>query len=193
LILWKLALITLLTGYYKMANYDEIMRKSIEKVVEFIQSMYDSQTGTFPRGEEGVKIAVEKKFGEQAGQFADYVVEKLSVKSQGTVQEQPTAGADMSEEGAQSQYYYEKLADEVFALNPNLDTSGRADDVLNAAYPLMVRDLGQKGARYKLNYDEDFPSDFVSAYGELKKGGSVNQQSTEGSDELLRIRQLSGF
>lgn len=48
------------------------------EVVEFIKSMYDSQTGTFPRGEEGVKIACEKKFGEQAGQFAHYVVEKLS-------------------------------------------------------------------------------------------------------------------
>jgi hypothetical protein len=62
-----------------------------QEVVEFIQSMYDAQTGTFPRGEEGVKIACEKKFGEQAGQFAHYVVEKLSAKSQAgqTMQEQP--------------------------------------------------------------------------------------------------------
>ena len=64
-----------------------------KEVVEFIQSMYDGQTGTFPRGEEGVKIACEKKFGEQAGQFAHYVVEKLSAKTQGmvapTMQEQP--------------------------------------------------------------------------------------------------------
>lgn len=52
------------------------------EVVEFIASMYDRETGTFPRGEEGVKIAVEKKFGEQAGQFANYVVEKLSIKDQ---------------------------------------------------------------------------------------------------------------
>jgi hypothetical protein len=97
-------------------------------------------------------------------------------------------------EGTRSQYYYEKLADEVFALNPNLDTSGRADDLLNAAFPLMVRDLGsKKRANNLLNYDEDFPSDFVSAYGELKKGAAVNQQSTEGSDELFRIRQLSGM
>lgn len=66
-----------------------------QEVVEFIQSMYDAQTGTFPRGEEGVKIACEKKFGEQAGQFAHYVVEKLSAKTQGmgapTMQEQPVA------------------------------------------------------------------------------------------------------
>jgi hypothetical protein len=64
-----------------------------KEVVEFIQSMYDGQTGTFPRGEEGVKIACEKKFGEQAGQFAHYVVEKLSAKTQGmatpAIQEQP--------------------------------------------------------------------------------------------------------
>jgi hypothetical protein len=64
-----------------------------EEVMEFIASMYDREAGTFPRGEEGVKIAVEKKFGEQASQFADYVVEKLSVKSQGTVQEQPVEQA----------------------------------------------------------------------------------------------------
>lgn len=58
-----------------------------QEVVEFISSMYDRQTGTFPRGEEGVKIAVEKKFGEQAGRFAHYVVEKLSAKNQPAVQE----------------------------------------------------------------------------------------------------------
>jgi hypothetical protein len=54
-----------------------------QEVVEFIASMYDRNTGTFPRGEEGVKIACEKKFGEQAGQFAHYVVEKLSMKGEG--------------------------------------------------------------------------------------------------------------
>jgi len=64
-----------------------------EEVMEFIASMYDRDSGTFPRGEEGVKIAVEKKFGEQASRFADYVVEKLSVKSQNTVQEQPVEQA----------------------------------------------------------------------------------------------------
>jgi hypothetical protein len=53
-----------------------------KEVVEFIASMYDRNTGTFPRGEEGVKIAVEKKFGEQAGRFANFVVEKLSAKNQ---------------------------------------------------------------------------------------------------------------
>jgi hypothetical protein len=52
------------------------------QVVEFIMSMYDQQQGTFPKGEEGVKIAVEKRFGDQAGQFASQVVERLSTKEQ---------------------------------------------------------------------------------------------------------------
>lgn len=51
-----------------------------QEVVEFIASLYDRENKTFPKGEEGVKIAVEKKFGEQAGRFADFVVEKLSAK-----------------------------------------------------------------------------------------------------------------
>jgi hypothetical protein len=73
-----------------------------------------------------------------------------------------------------SSYYYEKLADELFALNPNLDTSGRADEVLNAAFPLIVRDLGsKKRANNLLNYDQDFPSDFVSAYGELQRANKT--------------------
>jgi hypothetical protein len=52
------------------------------EVVEFIMSMYDQQQGTFPKGEEGVKIAVEKRFGDHAGQFASQVVERLSAKEQ---------------------------------------------------------------------------------------------------------------
>ena len=61
-----------------------------QEILEFITSMYDPATGTFPRGEEGVKIACEKKFGEQAGQFAQFAVERLSVKAQAPVQSEPT-------------------------------------------------------------------------------------------------------
>lgn len=49
-----------------------------EEVVEYIEGFYDRETQSFPRGEEGVKIAVEKKFGKTAGQFASHVVERLS-------------------------------------------------------------------------------------------------------------------
>lgn len=60
------------------------------EIVEFIKSLYDSQTGQFPKGAEGVKIAVEKRFGEHAGNFAGYVVEKLSsTTAEPSLAEQP--------------------------------------------------------------------------------------------------------
>ena len=79
----------------QMAVEEQPQQGITQEVMEFITSMYDSQSGTFPRGEEGVKIACEKKFGEQAGNFAHYVVEKLSAKSgsPAPMQEQPVAVA----------------------------------------------------------------------------------------------------
>jgi hypothetical protein len=67
-----------------LQNKDQAIKKASgnlsEEILEFIQSMYDANTGTFPRGEEGVKIACEKKFGESAGRFAQFAVERLSSK-----------------------------------------------------------------------------------------------------------------
>lgn len=63
----------------ELAEMQMVQSPNSREVVEFILSMYDQERGTFPKGEEGVKIAVEKRFGEQAGQFAGQVVERLSV------------------------------------------------------------------------------------------------------------------
>jgi len=65
-----------------MAQPAPTQAPNAREVVEFIMSMYDQEQGTFPKGEEGVKIAVEKRFGEHAGQFASQVVERLSSKEQ---------------------------------------------------------------------------------------------------------------
>jgi hypothetical protein len=66
-------------------------------------------------------------------------------------------------------YYYEKLATKLFEMNPELNFTGKADEVLDAAWPLVVEDCGKKAARYMFNYDEDFPSDLVSAYAYMVK------------------------
>lgn len=66
----------------ELAEMQSSQRPNAREVVEFIMSMYDQEQGTFPKGEEGVKIAVEKKFGDHAGQFAGQVVERLSAKEQ---------------------------------------------------------------------------------------------------------------
>ncbi len=49
-----------------------------EEVVEFIKSMYDEQSGSFPKGETGVLIAVEKQFGEDVTELASTVIKELS-------------------------------------------------------------------------------------------------------------------
>lgn len=65
----------------KPAKVDNLkQRKQVlpKDIVEFIEGFYDRESRTFPKGEEGVKIAVEKKFGKTAGRFASHVVERLS-------------------------------------------------------------------------------------------------------------------
>jgi hypothetical protein len=83
------------------------------------------------------------------------------------------------EEGAEfGANYAEQLAQKVFDENPDLPTDGRGDEYFNAAWPHMVADLGKKRASYELNYDEDFPSDTISAYSYLQK-----QKTAESIDE----------
>jgi hypothetical protein len=168
-------------------------KSGMRELAEFINSFYDKESGTFPKGPEGVVTMVGKKFGEQAENVARKFVERMAPQ-QATDQNPELAelatDEGMSEEAPFGAYYYEKLAQELFDMDPNLDTSGRADEFLNAAYPLLVRDLGKKGARYKLNYDEDFPSDLVSAYADLKRNSGSNEASTM---ELENIKRLSGI
>ncbi len=167
-----------------------------QEVVEFITSMYDPEAKTFPRGEEGVKIAVEKKFGENAGRFAHYVVEKLSAKSFDPEQfgsDGAGAGAgdiskdeDEVEEGYKNfgSAWAEELAKTVFDMNPNLNTSGRADELTDIGFKIAVEKVGKKRAQYDFAYDEDFTSDFVSAYGWLQDGG--NPETGEDGEEYTK-------
>ena len=57
---------------------EDSMSSKQEEVVEFIKSMYDEQTGSFPKGETGVLIAVEKQFGEDVTELASTVIQELS-------------------------------------------------------------------------------------------------------------------
>ena len=54
----------------------------VEELAEFITSFYDRQSGTFPKGPEGVVIMVGKKFGEQAEQVARKFVERMAPQQQ---------------------------------------------------------------------------------------------------------------
>ncbi len=81
------------------------------------------------------------------------------------------------EEGFGSQYC-EQLAQETFNEYPDLDASGSAEEVLDAGWKIAASDMGVKKARYLFAYDEDFASDFVSAYAWLQQGGAAHVDET---------------
>jgi hypothetical protein len=77
--------------------------------------------------------------------------------------------AEGSEFGA---YYYEQLAQQTFDINPNLQDE---NEILNLGYKIAKGELGKRADGIFRN--EDFPSDFVSAYGYLKKQGVAEGDS----------------
>jgi hypothetical protein len=66
----------------QMADADpeeqEPKKMNVKELAEFIQSFYDRESGTFPKGPEGVCTMVGKKFGEQAEQVARKFVERMA-------------------------------------------------------------------------------------------------------------------
>ena len=53
-------------------------KTNVQELAEFIKSFYDRESGTFPKGPEGVCTMVGKKFGEQAEQIARRFVERMA-------------------------------------------------------------------------------------------------------------------
>jgi hypothetical protein len=55
---------------------------SNNEIVEYIKSMFDATTGKFPKGETGVLISVEKKFGEGSVKTAQHIIGELSMMAE---------------------------------------------------------------------------------------------------------------
>ncbi len=67
----------------KVHHMSDVARRKSEKMnvqelAEFISSFYDKESGTFPKGPEGVCTMVGKKFGEQAESVARKFVERMA-------------------------------------------------------------------------------------------------------------------
>ena len=60
----------------------ESQQMNVQEVAEFIHSFYDRNSGTFPKGPEGVCTMVGKKFGEQAEHVARKMVERMAPQQQ---------------------------------------------------------------------------------------------------------------
>jgi hypothetical protein len=67
----------------KVTHASDVARRRTEKmntkeIAEFVHSFYDKDSGTFPKGPEGVATMVGKKFGEQAEHVARKFVERMA-------------------------------------------------------------------------------------------------------------------
>ena len=65
----------------KISHRDTLAKNrgmNVQEVAEFVHSFYDRNTGTFPKGPEGVATMVGKKFGEEAEQVARKFVERMA-------------------------------------------------------------------------------------------------------------------
>jgi hypothetical protein len=56
---------------------DDFFRNNEQELIEFVKSMYNTDEGSFPKGETGVLIACQKKFGEECTPMASKVIGKL--------------------------------------------------------------------------------------------------------------------
>ena len=78
---------------------------------------------------------------------------------------------DMAEGAEFGANYAEQLAQKVFNVRPKLAGD---DDILNIGYKIAVQDLmSQVRANHLFARDQDFPSDFVTAYSYLQKQGMM--------------------
>ena len=90
---------------------------------------------------------------------------------------------EVAEDSKFGSNYAEQLAQELFNHNPGISDE---NEILRVGYNIAKGELGSRA--YGIFQDQDFPSDFVSAYNWLK-----GQHVSEGSDHLNRIRKLSGL
>lgn len=95
----------------------------------------------------------------------------------------------------ESQHTDMSIAQDVYAENPDLDSE---DDILNAAFPHVVKMMGgnKKRANYLFNYDEDFPGEMISAYKWLQRHEhDVGEAGGFGRDAYQRDydSSVSGF
>jgi len=108
----------------------------------------------------------DREFSSRRGFYNFYIRQLVDMYGQQGV-------AEGSEFGA---YYYEQLAQQTFDINPNLQDE---NEILNLGYKIAKGELGSRAQG--IFRGEDFPGDFVTAYGYLKKQGVAEGAGNVGS------------
>ena len=166
---------------YDLLSDDGPVGKYLQNQIEEITG----ETGLHPKDdiekiEQMLMDHIQQEFGGQNDDEGGETDDNYALASAGFGSDEDYESIE--QEGAEfGAYYHEKLAQKIFDENPDLNTSGRAEEVMSAGFKIAVVDLGKKQAQGMFGYDEDFPSDFVSSYSYLQKQGQ-----DEGVEERVR-------
>ena len=164
-------------------------RLNTEELAEFINSFYDKDAGTFPKGPEGVCTMVGKKFGEQAEQVARKFVERMApqqadpqIAELARIRELAGTMAPVSED---------LQADDGQAYDDSADFFGKFeedhfDDTKESEDGMEIRGYIDGVNVMVWRFDDESKT---SGYGNYDDSISVQGESAE----LSRIRQLSGI
>jgi len=129
------------------------------------------------RSQSGFNENIENEAVTQAQWMLDAINSEIAERQEFVADPHVAEVSTEVEEGGS--YWYEELAQKVFDQNPELSTSGRADELLDAGYEIAAQEMGEKRARNLFAYDEDFAGDFVSAYAHLQQGGDDEGGETD--------------
>ena len=179
-------------------------KMNVQELAEFIHSFYDRDSGTFPKGPEGVCTMVGKKFGEQAEQVARKMVERMAPQQQAPeLQElsriRELAGNDRSMEAASmpgDQYLsipadQNKLSLGQRMARDGITYSGDNEQEMIGQIIKYMKDQGESSRtiRYYMN-DDDFVADTLS---DLRSASNESEVRDDITPELEDIKRLSGI
>jgi hypothetical protein len=171
---------------------DQPQQTGMRELAEFINSFYDRESGTFPKGPEGVCTMVGKKFGEQAEQVARKFVERMAPQqdTSHTLEADVQEGPMWDKVKAAGSKVMNKVADTVFA-----DATAYRNKF--EKWIDSKPGLAQHKEELLSNFDDEIESGNTpemagqDALETLKmKSREMNKES---NNELVRIRQLSGM
>jgi hypothetical protein len=156
----------------------------VQELAEFISSFYDKDSGTFPKGPEGVCTMVGKKFGEQAEQVARKFVERMA--PQQTAPDLQELSDETNEGWGADEYH---LFQSGYTIHQKKQTAspGEPEFVLYKTPGVKT----QQDAEEMIRGQEP-----IGGYGSLKMALDAMQNMDQGSKESLElesIKRLSGI
>jgi len=142
----------------------------VKEVAEFINSFYDRDSGTFPKGPEGVVVMVGKKFGEQAESVARKFVERMAPHQEASAEQMQELARIRELSGLQSEEQQtteasdrtlDMVADRLREKGVKYSPDNEKEIINMIGDEMQAMGMSAKTIRYLISYDEDFIPDVL--------------------------------